>query len=130
MELGFVIIAIVICLLVLLVWKLGQKKKLSASTIIKYSAKIRKTSTLNPAHAVMESHKIFVSALSELFSNKNLTAAQKIAKIQKRLPNPAKIWQHHNLRNKIAHETDVEVTKRQAEKARYDFIKALEKLGK
>ena len=129
MNLDFIIIGAVVLFLLFILWKLSRQKKLSPKTIIQYSAKIRKTASLDPAHAIMESHKIFVAALSNLFKNKKLTAAQKIAKIQKRLPNIAKIWRHHGFRNKIAHETDVRVSKTQASSARKDFIKALESLG-
>jgi len=129
MNLDFVIIGGIVLFLLFIVWKLSRKKKLSQKTIIQYSAKIRKTSSLDPAHAIMESHKIFVAALSEMFENKKLPAARKITKIQKRLPNVKRIWQHHGFRNKIAHETDVRVSKTQAASARKDFIKALESLG-
>ena len=129
MNMQFIVIGAVLFLLIIIAWWLGRSKKLPAQIITKYSAKISATKTLDPAHAIMESHKIFVEALSYLYRNKKMTAAQKIAGIQKRLPNAQKIWTHHRLRNRIAHETDVRASKLQAENARKDFIRALEKLG-
>ncbi len=125
-----VIVAFVLflCLLGLLVL-ISRPRKLSAQAIERFSHKIFKTSDLDPAHALLESHKIFVAAISELAGGKNLTAAQKISKIQKRLPHAAKIWTHHRLRNRVAHETDVRVSKIQAENARKDFVRALKVLG-
>ena len=96
---------------------------------LKYSAKILATKKLEPAHAIMESHKIFTAAIGTLFSDKKLTAAQKIARVQKKFPNHKQIWRHHKLRNQVAHQTDVKVLSVQAELARKDFIRALKSLG-
>ena len=102
-----------------------RKPKLSASNYQKYSKKILATSSLDPAHAVMESHKLFVAAISTVVSDRQLTAAQKVSKFSKQFPNEKKIWEFHRLRNRLAHETDIQVSASQAEMVRKEFLRAL-----
>lgn len=128
MDLGLTMVVLICLILAIIVWKLSRKKKLSRLIIIRFSQKIRETASLAPAHSILESHKIFAVGLSHLYK-KQKTAAQKIAGVAKRLPNIKRIWGHHGLRNRIAHETDVRVSKTQAASARKDFIKALDALG-
>ncbi len=112
------------------IWFLIVKRptKLSAENYKKYSAKILNTKYLDPAHAILESHKIFVAAISTICTEKRLTSAQKVSRFAKQFPNERKIWQLHRLRNELAHEVEVEVLKTQAELARREFIRALRAL--
>ncbi len=130
MNYQWIIGGIIVGVLLIMLWQLSRTKKIPAQIVTKFSAKIKETAALDPDHALLETHKIFVSALSTLFKDKKLTAAQKIAKVQKNLPNKQKIWHHHRLRNKIAHETDFHISSTQAEKARQDFVRALKSLEK
>lgn len=109
---------------------LRKKQKLSRKTGLKFIQKIKDTKNLDPAHAILESHKIFVATLSEFFSNTSLTAAQKISKIAYKFPNTERIWHFHKLRNKIAHEVEVKISKQHAEEARNNFIRALKSIMK
>ena len=129
MSYELVLVGVVLIALLLIIWRFKRNKKLPISVINKFSAKISGTKKLDPAHAIMESHKLFVAAIGTLLSDKKLTAAQKIARVQKRFPNHKQIWRHHKLRNRIAHETDVKVLSTQSDLARKDFIRALKSLG-
>ena len=73
----------------------------------------------------MESHKLFVAAISTVIPDRKLTAAQKVAQVSKEFPNENKIWEFHRLRNRLAHETDIQVSARQAEMGRKEFLRAL-----
>ena len=126
-QLIFLIIATIIVFgLVVIFW--SKQKKLTAQEFQKFSTTIKQTKSLDPAHAILESHKIFVKALKQIFPEK--TAAKIIAKAQKNFPNQGKIWQFHGLRNRIAHETDIKVTSSQSENARQEFIRALKSISK
>ena len=102
--------------------------KLSEENFKKYSQQILNTKYLDPAHAIMESHKIFSAAISTICTEKRLTSAQKITRYAKSFPNERKIWQLNRLRNELAHEVGVEVLQTQAEIARREFVKALKSL--
>ncbi len=105
-------------------------KKLTESDFKKFAKKIEKTGSLDPAHAIMESHKIFVAAISVLYPDKNRTSVQKISKVVKQFPNERQIWKFHRMRNRIAHETDTKVLRTEAELARKEFIRALKSISK
>jgi hypothetical protein len=124
----WIVVGAVVLSVFVLILITKRKRKLSPQTIERFTHKILKTADLDPAHALLESHKIFVAALSELSKGK-LTASQKISRIQKRIPHATRIWTHHRLRNRVAHETDVRVSKLQADTARNDFIRVLKALG-
>ena len=102
--------------------------KLSEDNFKQYSEKILNTKYLDPAHAIMDSHKFFVAAISTICTEKRLTSAQRVSRYSKSFPNERKIWQLHRLRNELAHEAEVEVLQAQAEIARREFVKALRSL--
>ncbi|MCF7812008.1 hypothetical protein K9M59_00125 [Candidatus Gracilibacteria bacterium] len=92
---------------------------------------IKNTHNLDPAHALLESHKIFVSALETLFPNqKNMTAAETISKIAPRFTNEHDIWKFHRIRNKIAHEPGIRISYEDSHAARQAFIRALRSVTK
>lgn len=109
---------------------LRKKPQISHKIGQKFIQKIKDTKNLAPSHAILESHKIFVTTLSQIYPETSLTAAQKIAKIANRFPNTGKIWHFHKLRNKIAHEIEIKVSKTDAENARNNFIRALKSIMK
>ncbi len=114
----------------ILVLLLRKTPKLAKSDFQKFVKKIEKTRSLDPAHAVMEAHKIFVAGIAILYPDRNLTAAQKIMKINKRIPNESQVWKFHRMRNRIAHETDTRVLKTEADLARKEFVRALRAISK
>ncbi len=106
-----------------------RRKKLSAENAQHFGEKIQATEKLDPAHSVIESHKLFIAALGTLFSDaKKVNAAKLIQRVAKRLPNKEKIWESHRLRNRIAHEEHGQISFAQAEKIRGEFLRALEAL--
>lgn len=125
-----IVIASAIVLLGLVLIFSQKRKKLSHATGQKFIRKIEDTKNLDNALSILNSHKFFVAALSELFSETNLTAAQKIEKIAHRFPNKKKIWYFHRLRNQIAHEVEIKVSRKQATDARNNFIRALNAIMK
>jgi len=111
------------------VWVLlSYKKRISPEVLQNAIRTIQATTNLNPAHAIIESHKIFVITLNSLLSNKQRTAAETIKIFVQRFPNEEKIWRYHRLRNRIAHETEVRVSPTQADDARMTFIRALQSI--
>ena len=122
------IIAIALILLVfigggLIAFK-KRRPKLSPQLYKKSVQSIQKTKDLDPAHSIMEGHKIFIKALQSLSETK-MNAADSTRKIADYLPNAKQVWHYHRLRNQIAHETDIKVSKKQADDARNVWVKAL-----
>lgn len=122
---GVVVVAVLAGLLFLL---LHKKKKLSPQLCDSTIHKIKNTHTLDPAHALMESHKLFVAAIHSLFPGEKLTAAEGVSRVCKRFKNEHEVWQFHHLRNRLAHEPDAKVSYEQSHAARQAFIRALRKL--
>lgn len=94
---------------------------------------ISKTQSLDPAHAVLESHKIFVWTLAQLIPadrRRGVNAAGVIKKFASRFPNTPHVWKSHRLRNRIAHEPNVRISKTHADLARKDFIRAIESVSR
>lgn len=78
--------------------------------------------------AVMEADKLVDKALKEMgVSGK--TMGEKLKKLGDKLPEIKKVWQAHLLRNKIVHESDVEVDYAQARWALMTFRQTLKNLG-
>jgi hypothetical protein len=105
-----------------------RKKKLNPALCHTTIENIMKTQTLDPAHALMESHKLFVSALRTLFPKAKIHAAQVIQYTCKSFPNKQTVWNFHRLRNKVAHEPGTNISHTQAHKARQAFVYALQSL--
>jgi len=128
-ETFFTIFGIIIFLGIFVLVK-RKKKKLNPSVLAMAKGKIQNTSSLDPNHAILESHKIFVATIRNLFPSKNnLTAVQIIKLAASQFPNQQRIWSFHGLRNKVAHETDIKVSHEQANSAKAEFIRALESLS-
>ena len=123
-QLLFIIIFIIF--LLILVFVLGRTKKIPQNIVNKFIKKIEATKNLDPSLSIMMSHKYFIAALASLTSKKK--AAERIKIIADRLPNKAQIRRFHRLRNKIAHEVEINVIPTEANLARKNFIKALESL--
>ncbi len=120
------IICILIIFGILLLFFLNPKKKLKLEVCKKWQKKIEFTNKLAPSYSLLESHKIFVQALSELTNVKQ--AAKIIKKFENRFTNKKKIWFYHRMRNKIAHEVDMQIISKDAKIARQEFCKALSSL--
>jgi hypothetical protein len=125
--------AALIILLIIVVVITRRKKKLSREISRKAEKNINNTKNLDPAHAVLEAHKIFVFTLASLVpekQRKKIRAAETIKKFADQFPNSHHVWKSHRLRNRIAHEPNINVTQTHAELARRDFIRALRSVSK
>jgi hypothetical protein len=108
-----------------------KQKKLPKQRAIFYAKKIFHTKKLDPAHAIMEVHKVFVMAGQELFGlPKNTKAADVMAKLMPRFSEKLQqdCWYFHRLRNRAAHQVDVKISSKEAEKCRDTFAQALGKM--
>ncbi len=125
--------AALILLLVIVVIATRGNKKLLQETFQKVERDINNTKNLDPAHAILEAHKIFVFTLASLVPEKRrktIRAAETIKKFAGKFPNAHHVWKSHRLRNRIAHEPDINVTPTHADLARRDFIRALRSVSK
>lgn len=131
MDILFILIAVVLFLVLLLV--LGfRHKKLPRTTAEKAIQDITATEKLDPAHAIIEAHKIFIFTLAALIhpdKRRRIKAVDVVKKFAKRMPNEPQIWKTHRLRNRIAHEPNINVSATHADLARRDFIRALRSLS-
>lgn len=133
MYFEYFLAAALIGLLVLVFVITNRKKKLSPEVAQRAVEDIDKTRLLDPAHAVLEAHKIFVFTLATLVSakrRKKIRAAETVALFAKRFPNTDSVWKSHRLRNRIAHEPNINVTNTHADLARRDFVRALQSISK
>lgn len=128
-----ILAAVLLIALVVVIFVTRPSRKLSKSDCDKARLAILKTEKLDPAHAILEAHKIFVFTLASLVSEKQrrkIKAAEVIKKFADRFPNTNHVWKSHRLRNRIAHEPEINITKTHAELARRDFIRALKSVSK
>ncbi|MCF7917980.1 hypothetical protein K9L27_03210 [Candidatus Gracilibacteria bacterium] len=125
--LGLIIVLILAGIAILVFHK---KKKLSLEACSLGCQKIKNTQNLDPAHAILESHKIFVSTIKGMFSpdTGDMTAAEILSQVSGCFKNEHEIWQFHRLRNQIAHQMDVPVSYEDSQAARLAFIRALRDL--
>ncbi len=127
---NYIIIFIFIFVIFLgtLLFLLSSKRvKLNKKKTKKTIQRIKDTRSQDPSHSLLNSHKLFVAAISRT-DNKKTTAAEKIKNIVSLLPNEKKIWYFHRLRNQAAHEIDFNISKAKANEAREQFIRALKAL--
>ena len=98
-----------------------------------YRERLRKVQTyLNSddtlSIAVLEADKLVDKALKES-KFKGATMGERMVSAKKVFSKRDHVWMAHKLRNKIAHESDVKVSKRQAKAALSAFHRALKDLG-
>lgn len=126
----FLVVAVlVLCFSVILLTLNKQQKHLDAEIAKKSSSKIQRTSSLDANHSLMESHKILVSTIQQMYDGKKLTASELLNKVAKRFPDEKEIWKFHRLRNKAAHEVDYQISEEEAKAARKAFKAALKALS-
>ncbi|MCA9348861.1 hypothetical protein KC878_01815 [Candidatus Saccharibacteria bacterium] len=78
--------------------------------------------------AIIEADKLLDKALKEL-RFKGATMAERMVSAKKVFSKRDHVWLAHKLRNKIAHETDTKVNKRQTQIALGAYHRALKDLG-
>ncbi len=122
---GFLLGVIFLGFLLFLLRK--RKPRLSPKSVRSFVSRIEATKKLDPAHSLLESHKIFIQALKPL-AKKKKTAAEVVKIVANYLPNKERIWYFHRMRNRAAHEVNFNMTAGQAQDARNNFIRALKSL--
>jgi hypothetical protein len=122
------LILVVILGIIILVVARRRQPKLSKKIYKLYASKLQATASLDPSHSVLENHKIFIKALKSLLSDSSLRAVDCVKQFQSRFTAPKSVWRFHRLRNQVAHETDVQVSKKIANEARSVFLQALKDL--
>lgn len=128
-ELLLLVMGLTLALVVALLLK--RKKKLPHRITERAINDIQATKSLAPAHAIIEAHKIFIFTLATLINptqRKRIKSVDVVKKFIKRMPNEAQIWKTHRLRNRIAHEPNMNVSSTQADLTRRDLIRALQSL--
>lgn len=118
----------VMVLVVILILLRPKKVRLDQRAFGHAAEKIHMTKDLDTAYAVLNSHSVFINTVQSLYPQKKLNATQAIQIVEKRLPNAAKIWAFHRMRNRIAHDNQGLVPKLKAVEAQREFIRALEAL--
>lgn len=108
---------------------LFKKKKLSPVELKIALQALDPAQSLAPEHSILELHKIFVHKLNHL-QGKNLKAAEITTLFAKRFPNEKDVWYFHRLRNRVAHQPNCKVSKKEAEQAYQTYKRALESLTK
>ena len=124
MILGLITLAVFVTVYILL-----RKKYLSKEQAKLYCKQIQTTSKLVPSHSLKESHKILVSAVSEM-QGKKANAAKLLNRIKSRVLDEKEMWFYHSMRNRAAHEVNFKVSENDAKKARKVFKNVLEALVK
>ena len=120
---------VLVAVLVLAVWHLSRKPKLSRNQLDKATKAISRTKGLDPNHALMDAHKAFVAAVGTLYpKDKKAGAAKLLNRVAKRFPNEKIVWQLHRQRNLAAHEPNYEIYAKTAQQARREFVRALKGL--
>lgn len=130
-ELFLILGGLIVALLLVLFSR--RRKKLPRPVSDEAIKNIRATEGLAPAHAIIEAHKIFIFTLALLIEEsqrKKVKAADVVKRFVKQMPNEAQIWKTHRLRNRIAHEPNMNVSSTQADLARRDLIRAIQSLTK
>lgn len=129
MNITILLVLISLIILIGVVFILFRRKPtISNSRASQFIKKINQTKNLDPAHSLMESHKLFITAIEQLKQGKQITAANRVSAIASNLPNEKKIWYFHRMRNRVAHEAGFKVSITQANEAREQFIRALKSL--
>jgi|APSaa5957512535_1039671.scaffolds.fasta_scaffold00295_16 hypothetical protein len=80
----------------------------------------------DPAKKVLEADKVLHEALKSFGSNKSM--GDLLKRYGSKLPNEQPVWKAHKLRNRIAHEPQVTVSKQEAEIAVSALLKATRSL--
>ena len=104
-------------------------RKLSRKNFEVYKKRIENTKKLAPEHAILESHKLLVAAISTISGKgKNESAAKIINRVAQKFPNQARFWDLHRVRNEVAHNPDFKVARGADDTCRREFVRALESL--
>ena len=133
MYIELILAAVLIIILVVIILATRRNTKLPRGVTKNAERKINHTKDLDPEHAVLESHKIFIFTLATLVGEnqrKRIKAVDVVKKFANKFPNTEHVWKSHRLRNRIAHEPDIKITNTHADLARRDFIRALKSITK
>ncbi len=128
--LAILIVAVLIFVAILLTGKRGYHFN-KESYQAKFLTIENKLSQENPATfmtTIIEADKLLDKAMIEMVAP-GKTMGDRLKKIVSRFSNLNSVWRAHKLRNMIAHESDVEITYKQAFNALAIYKQALKDLG-
>ena len=128
--LAILIIAILIFVAILLTGKRGYRFNVEAyqTRFLAIENKLNKNNPATFMNAVIEADKLLDKAMHEM-GIPGKTMGDRLKKSGSRFSNLDKVWKAHKLRNALAHETDLEITYKQAAAAVLIYKQALKDLG-
>lgn len=120
-------IVFVVLVLAYLYWSIkhDSNTKTDPELIRIAKKKIKATAKLDPNLAVLESHKILSNTVLTMFNNPDLSSAQIFNEIAHLFEDEKEFWHYHRMRNRVAHENDFKVSKKESARAREVFEAAL-----
>lgn len=127
---AILIVAVFVFISILLTGKRGHHFNIEAYQA-KFLAIENKLQQDNPASfmtTIIEADKLLDKAMIEMGAS-GKTMGDRLKKIGGRFSNLNSVWRVHKLRNMIAHESDVEITYKQASNALVVYKQALKDLG-
>lgn len=114
---------------VYLLIQMSSRKKIDRKVVAGQWNKARSLlNTDQPQFAVIEADKIFDSVLRQL-GFRGTTMGERLKNSQSSISNINQVWSAHKLRNQLVHETEANISKKQAQEAIASFEKALKGLG-
>lgn len=128
--LAILIIAILIFVAILLTGKRGYRFNVEAyqARFLAIENKLNKNNPATFMNAVIEADKLLDKAMIEM-GIPGKTMGDRLKKSGTRFSDIDKVWKAHKLRNALAHETDLEITYKQAASAILIYKQALKDLG-
>lgn len=128
--LAVLIVAILIFVAILLTGKRGHKFDVEEyqTRFLSIENKLRKDVPATYITTVIEGDKLLDKALMEM-GVAGKTMGDRLKKVGPRFTDENAVWRAHKLRNVVAHETDTEVSYKQAASALLSYKQALKDLG-
>ncbi len=124
------VIVLIILFIGLIFWTQSKRSKFSSQDLKRFKKhwnKILKETHSNPKGAILEADKLLDEALKLKGFHGSL--GEKMKKANSIFSNRNGIWDAHKLRNRIAHELNVNISKQETETAIRQFKQALRDLG-
>lgn len=128
--LAILIVAVLIFVAILLTGKRGYtfNKEVYQSRFLEIENKLKQENPASYAMAVINGDKLLDKAMMEM-GMAGKTMGDRLKKCGDKFTNVNAVWRAHKLRNAIAHETDLEISYKQAFNALAIYKQALKDLG-
>ena len=127
---AIIIVAVLVFVAILLTGKRGYHFNIEAyqSRFLAIENKLKQDNPATFAIAVIEGDKLLDKALVEM-GTPGKTMGDRLKRAGGRFSNINAVWRAHKLRNAIAHESDFEISYKQAQNALIIYRQALKDLG-